>query len=330
MNHFKGVEYFICAVENYAIPENFTKVKVVLFLEYSDTVHYSYVSNVASTIFPTTSEESPWSKLKIKRSKSRKTALINCSKKDFELYTNIEIDNFCFTYRVHEWAKRTTEFDHCDLFVAEHRNNYRFLKEYLNDAKRPKFLTAKLRPYEFTYNNWTSEVISWWNNKIKDNRPRQKQMYIHGQTGLGKSTFVQILIGRAFLPYVFYPEKGDFFMQEFSAERHKVIVFEEYNIKDFPTNYLKRLLAGELYSYSVKAQQPKMIKFTGPIIFVSNFLEIEDAALMGRLKIVEANKKFWEDQRLLLAKEEPAEIEISQPIPIEDLTEDYQEELLSG
>ena len=50
------------------------------------------------------------------------------------------------------------------------------------------------------------------------------------ETCMGKSTFVKQTIGKTYLTYVFYPEKGHFFMQEFSERRHKVILFEEFII----------------------------------------------------------------------------------------------------
>lgn len=103
---------------------------------------------------------------------------------------------------------------------------------------------------------------------------------------MGKSTFVELLIGRQNLKYIFYPGVGKFFMQGFQVDVHKIIVFEEFNMTFYHANMLKRLLEGRDYAYPVKCGLDMKLKFRGPIIFVSNFNicdQIDDRALIGRL-----------------------------------------------
>lgn len=303
------LNYYLCAVEEYeynnsAADENKEKLRVKLFLEYSCKMNIQNVEDEAIKYFFKYDDLliSPWSDINVSAPKSKRNVLIRFSKYDMNLYTNIESDLLSFTYKANVWAKNTMEFCHCDPFVSEHRQSYRFLKEFLKDYRKPKLSSDYLKPMEVYYDNWSLDVVNWYNNKILNPKPRQKQMYIHGETCMGKSTFVRKLIGKAFLPYVFYPEKGQFFMQEFSQNRHKIIVFEEFDYYDFPLNGLKRLLAGEEYSYSVKGEKAINITFTGPIIFVSNFNEIKDKALLSRLVIVHANKCFWTDTKYCIPK----------------------------
>lgn len=308
LNNFFNLENYLCSLEDVYTTENISHKKLNIFLEYSCKINIMDVLEQANNYFYGNEylmlDYNPWSNVQVKTIKSKRNVLINLSKTDLNLYTNIDVNSLSFSYRANIWAKNTREFSYVDPFVSEHKNCYKFLKEFYDDYWKPKLTNQNLKPMEQCYNNWTLEVAEWWNDMIINPKPRKRQLYIHGRTKMGKSTFIQKIIGENCLPFIFYPEKGQFFMQEFSSYRHKVILFEEFDIRDFPINALKRLLAGETYPYSVKSQKPKIIKFIGPIIFVSNFNEIQDAALKGRLKIVYVNKPYWNDEKILIPKSE--------------------------
>lgn len=128
-------------------------------------------------------------------------------------------------------------------------------------------------------------------------------MYLRGVSNTGKSLFVEYLIG-CNKDYVYYPGVGKFFMQDFDPSFHKLIVFEEIDIKYHVPSMLKRLLEGRSFAYSIKGLSDKVISFRGPIIFVSNFYEIDNIALQNWLKFIYANCPYWEDAEVSVPKME--------------------------
>lgn len=95
------------------------------------------------------------------------------------------------------------------------------------------------------------------------------------------------------------PCVGKFFIQGFDPFFHKVIVFEEFNMLFYKSSFLKRLLEGRSYSYPIKCGPDSTFFFKGPIIFVSNDDVRDncyDYVLLGRLKFVNANCKYWQGE----------------------------------
>lgn len=123
-----------------------------------------------------------------------------------------------------------------------------------------------------------------------------------GPTNVGKSSFVESLIDKQNLKYVFMPGVGKFCIQGFNPEVHKVILFEEFDIKFHHISLLKRLMEGRNYAYPVKCEMDRVLSFYGPIIFVSNYNIEEcctDEAFLRRLVIVYARRRhpFWKSPR---------------------------------
>lgn len=71
---------------------------------------------------------------------------------------------------------------------------------------------------------------------------------------------------------------------------------------------LKRLLEGRKFAYPVEGLPDKYIVFCGPIIFISNFFVIDDAALLSRLFVVSAAEAFYEEACIALPKEEAMDV----------------------
>lgn len=244
-------------------------------------------------------------RLNIQACRSRKSCLKYISKEDKNLIFNCKLSELHFAYRAYHWALNTNYFLFSDPFVLEHRFCYNFLKKLHGEVQQNKVLPFVLfKKVEFCYKNWTMEVALWWNSNYNSSKVKRKQLYLYGPTNFGKSSYVENLIGKSNLPYVFYPGVGHFFMQGFKADFHKIILFEEFEISHYYSSYLKRLLEGRSFAYPVKCDADKIIKFNGMIIFVSNFLNINDAALLSRLCIVYADEAYWSSEETLLPKEE--------------------------
>lgn len=155
------------------------------------------------------------------------------------------------------------------------------------------------------YGNWAQDVILWWNKIIRKYVHKNKQLFLYGRSDVGKSSLIERIIGRHNLKYIFYPGVGQFFMQSYEPEIHKVIVFEEFNLKFYEMSFLKRLLEGRPFAYPVKGGIDKQISHCGPIIFISNYYPGEfDTALFARLLLVNAETPYWEGIQLSVPKEE--------------------------
>lgn len=245
-------------------------------------------------------------KLDIQSVRNRSNCLKYISKEDTSLYTNIKSSCLNFNYRVFEWAKRSYKFDVTDPFVVEHRFCYRYLNKYFDQYKRNcKFdKWDDLYPCVDAFQNWSLECAVWWNTYYKKYTVKRPALYLYGKSNVGKSSFIESLIGPRNLKYVFYPGVGKFFMQDFDEQYHKVIVFEEFDYQYCCVSMLKRLLEGKAYSYPVKCMSDRVIEFRGPIIFVSNYREITEEAVLNRLKIVHADVPYWHHEKARIPKVE--------------------------
>lgn len=237
--------------------------------------------------------------------RSKRNCLKYISKEDVNLLTNIKVSSLNFNYQVYCWARSTDTFKFTDPFVVQHRFCYRYLKNYYDDFKfHEGFRFKGLYKSYNCFHNWTLDVCIWWNKYYNTFNIKRPCLYLYGASNVGKTTFIENLIGIKNLKYVFYPGVGKFFMQGFRADYHKVILFEEFDIKFHCVSMLKRLCEGRMYSYPVKCEPDKNIVFKGPIIFVSNERCVCDEAFSNRLYFVSAEKRYWEDASAVVPKTE--------------------------
>lgn len=181
--------------------------------------------------------------------RSPKAAKKYCSKEDVFLLSNVKVSDLHIHYRIYLWAKSTPYFKPNDPFVVQHRFCYRYLSQchalWRRDI-RARF--ERFEPVGTSFRNWSLVVAEWWNQRIKAVNLKFRQLYLWGPSNTGKSTYVEILIG-VNRDYVYYPGIGKFFMQDFDPSFHKLIVFEEFDIKFHVPSMLKRLLEGRNFAY---------------------------------------------------------------------------------
>lgn len=94
-----------------------------------------------------------------------------------------------------------------------------------------------------------SITVVHWRLQIGGIRPIhlgfiKNHVYIYMVHNAGKSSFIEKIIGKQNLNFVFLPGDGQFFMQSLDEDFHKVILFEEFEVSKYPYNCLKRLLEG--------------------------------------------------------------------------------------
>lgn len=262
--------------------------------------------------------------------RSTKSCLKYISKEDVSCIFNVKLSDLHFNKRVYDWASSIDRFSAVDPFVVEHRFCYRYLQMYYRDFVVSKIPRYCLTAFPYAYANWTLEVVLWWNKRINSQKIKQKQLYLYGPSNVGKSTFIERIIGKSRVN-VFQPGVGKFFMQDFNPLVHTVILFEEFEIQYHLVGKLKRLLEGRKDVYSVKCESDKEICFKGPIIFISNDECVHDQALRNRLLFVSAQTPFWEAVQTVLPKEENDAnsldtIEISSSSSSDDETEEGNQE----
>lgn len=248
----------------------------------------------------------------IQSCKSTKSALKYISKEDKDLIFNCRVSDLSFFYRSYYWARNKENFYFTDPFVVEHSNKYRYLSRFHAEVRSEvSYNFSGFTPQVFAPNcSWAMRVVCWWNKRIADRGYRRNQLYLFGDTKLGKTTLVERIIGRVNKPYIFYPGVGKFAFMDFKVGFHKVILFEEFDIKYQCVSFLKRLLEGRVFAAPVKCESSILIKFDGPVIFVSNFNNVDDDALLNRLCVIEANEAYYESPEVPVPKEEVCEEEV--------------------
>lgn len=248
--------------------------------------------------------------LDVQSCRSKKSTLKYITKEDRNPFFNCKLSETHINYQMYIWALHNPVFEFTHPFVQQHRNNYKFLQSFHSEMqfkKVSKFLGFK--KVEIVNDCWAMIVGEWWNKNIGFRALKQKQLYIYGQSNCGKTTLVEKLIGRNNMKFVFYPGTGHFFMQGLQVDFHQIIVFEEFEISHYFSSYLKRLLEGRPFAYPVKGCADKIFAWRKPIIFISNFDNINDEALRARLLFVNADEKYWQKEKVCLPKEEDSSSE---------------------
>ncbi|KAK9693903.1 hypothetical protein QE152_g33894 [Popillia japonica] len=208
------------------------------------------------------------------------------------------------------------------------------VREYLTNLKfelaREASARVRFSQKDVCYRNWTMDVCQWWNRYCCDAvrfEFKRPCLYLYGRSDVGKTTYVESLIGRHNLRYVFRPDVGkttyvesligrhnlryvfrpgigNFFMQDFRADFHRVILFEEFDCKAHNLSLLRRLCEGRQHAFPVKCERDLLVAFRGPIIFVTNFDDVENEALRSRLLFVHASVPYWQSERVDVPKAE--------------------------
>lgn len=305
LSSFFGVLTYCVALEK---SKNSSRVSTHLhaFLEFESGWLLSDLNVYVRSIWPDTHVD-------IQSCKSRRNILKYITKEDTCCIFNCKVSELNFNYRVFDWASTTDSFRHNDPFVVEHRFCYNFLSKYYYDFHRENIPPFKgLNPVSVSNKNWAKDCAIWWNTVIDEFVVRRKCLYLYGDTGVGKSSLIENFIGVENMGYVFYPGVGKFFMQGFKVNFHKVILFEEFDSTFYPYSYLKRLLEGRMYSYPVKCSSELNFAFKGPIIFVSNFFNITDQALLSRLLVIRAENPFWQYEEEILSEDSQGLPSVSQ------------------
>lgn len=293
---------YVCAIEEY--PSKPGKYHCHMYFKTVEKVFMSDLLEYLHGCFPDVES------LNLIKVKSSRNCIKYVSKEDLHLiYENVSVSQMHINFRIFEWARSTPVFRCNDRFVIEHRNCYRFLERAHADIRAEMLPVFRgfLRYMFCPQVDWAVACTCWWNKRIAGSGVRRQQLYLWGSSGVGKSTYIERLIGKRNMVYVFMPDVGKFAFQSFDERIHKLILFEEFDLKFHCVSMLKRLLESRPFVAPVKCGAGKMITFTGPVIFVSNYCEIEDDALKNRLLVVEARESVVNVQYGPVPKDEGQE-----------------------
>lgn len=243
----------------------------------------------------------------------------------------IDSEYYGFGMRAFEWAENTDSYNENDPFVLCHANYFKFLERLHATTKLQKEEHVELSEYieadaanvtGYPSNSnvqWAQEVKQWLNNWILNGRQGKKsQLYLYGESGMGKTRYVNHLI-KSCLKYqrnnpndpdydadkyehqIYKPTKNDFKFawDTFNKDIHKIIMIDEFDHADFDVNILKHALSGESFKANVKGQPGKYIKPDIPFVIMSNHpppnenLSSKFKGFIERLIVIKAEEELY-------------------------------------
>lgn len=99
---------------------------------------------------------------------------------------------------------------------------------------------------------------------------KDQQLYLYGPPDVGKSTFIRTLL-KDYSSGIIYPSCGEFFLDGFHPNNHRVVLFEEFDEKRYPLSVLNVLLEGGVVSINRKGLRPISVSVRGVVcILISN------------------------------------------------------------
>lgn len=287
-----------------------------IYMRTSQPFLHTNINDIISTIYDITDIK----KFQVGTVQKLANYLKYISKEDLKLLFKgygIE-DQFSFYYLTHKWAESVEEFRYSDPYVLKHPNYYKLLEQvYLQvqqiKSYRPEII---LRPYIWccTHNpniyNWQTEVIIWWNDwAINGYSHKKAQLYLFGESHIGKTTFVLDLFKASINPvgetnedyyenHIFKPtpKEDKYSYQTYEPKKQLIMFIDEFNVSDFSFCDLKKCLAGESFMTNVKQGSPKSICIRKPQILISNYPPPRSDKYKGfieRLKVVYADRKYF-------------------------------------
>jgi len=110
-------------------------------------------------------------------------------------------------------------------------------------------------------------VISWINLNIKMPRYfKQKQLYIYGNTGLGKTSLINLL--SQYLNIYIAPYDGEWF-DDYNDD-YDLVVFDEFRAQ-YTIQWMNQFMEGSLKAIRRRCSSPYLKKTNIPVIILSNF-----------------------------------------------------------
>ena len=206
-------------------------------------------------------------------------------------YKNVDTDLFSFAFKARHWARQTSNYSTADPFILAHPQYYRLLREVHEDVRNQVNGIGELKKYEGIVDifSWQNDVVEWFNDWVENKwTHKKKQLYLWGPANSGKTYFINKLVeGLNNEIYEPIPNTDRFAYQEFNSDIHKIMIIDEFNIKNFNFEMLKKALAGERFTSDSKGGKPKKLTIQCPAIMISNIApDVTMPGFQERIKIV--------------------------------------------
>lgn len=235
------------------------------------------------------------------------------------IYKGINVNMFSFYHQSINWAKSTDKYKATDPHVLSHPQYYNLLKEVVDDTHSAKLEVNKPKLLSYTINlsrlvKWQIEVVDWWNEWINEPyQHKRKQLYLHGPSNVGKTTFIRNLLKNCMAfnepvediddlleDYIFCPTPNEpkYAYEDYQPDVHQICLIDEFDIKEYRPCDLKKFLAGESLKCNRKNLKAVKVKHCKPVIMISNLSppsesdNVNYTGIITRLRIVHANEQY--------------------------------------
>ncbi|XP_044744240.1 uncharacterized protein LOC123306337 [Coccinella septempunctata] len=293
-----GELFFLNQSSNSSLENRLAKFHIHSYTQFNVKVDFEIMRQVVLSM-----DDGNWAAgLDIQSVKNKSKVIKYITKLDTKPYSNMSTSTFSFQYQIYMWAYNNYKnpYNPLDPFVVKNQRSANFLQSYLAafSRKMESAVEPSLQPSTLTYNcPWTIEVTNWFNEKLRTFRHKDPQLYLWGDSNVGKSYFVEkILVGSEKSRRIYYPERSKWAFSTLDVSFHELILFEEADFSNISHGNLKRLLEGSSFSAEVKYGNQKDFAWEKPIIFVSNYPPQHysvDQALLNRLKVVHATEPYF-------------------------------------
>lgn len=284
---FVDVSTYCVAVESSASSDKVDH-HIHAYLEFSEKYSWEVICDYLRDVFVD-------SHIDVQQCRSRRNTLKYITKEDKEPLFNCKVSELHFNYRCYRWAVDNKYFSLSHYFVVEHKHVYRFLERYHAEVRSQLISGCLRRRVLCPLVDWCIKAQQWLNVFQLTSGFKRKQLFLFGPSNVGKSTFVMRMFDMC-TDAIYYPDVGKFAFQDLRLSVHKVILFEEFNVQYHCLSMLKRLLEGRPFRASVKGGVGNVVKWDGPVVFVSNYPPPDEEAFKNRLLVVEATGEtpYWE------------------------------------
>jgi hypothetical protein len=218
------------------------------------------------------------------------------------LHKDACVDDFSVTYKDHRFAAGNDSYNVDDAYVICHSNRRNFLFELHKTYWYKNFVPVPVVPCKVLqrFGDWRDDVVAWFNDYVgKEWQYKKPQLYLWGPPSTGKSTFIQqvLLAQYGCQVYTMLSSDAKYAWECFDSHVHKLVLMDEFDIRDFDRNQLKLALAGDRIMVPTKYKDAQLKQIRTPIVMISNYAPpCELEGFKERVKVV--NTAPHENQKL--------------------------------
>jgi GTPase SAR1 family protein len=255
---------------------------VEIFLEFSESTSPLNVAKEFDTL-----NRKYACKREFVRADNARTKLIHVTREDIHtVYEGCDSADFSLNF------KMLTEFsiifkNNSDLDVVSLSNKYNKSANKIRESYREFFMqhTVKIEHYLILnkYFGWQKKVVDWYNQFIATagSDTQIKQLYLYGNSGCGKSSFINHLFGKRFDSQIFRPITGQdskkYQWESFSSKIHSLVLFDEFDFSQIDLDKWKKACEGIKFQQLVRnSSEGNLVEVNCPIIMISNYEPLEN------------------------------------------------------